>query len=218
MRAERFGSTQWTGYGSKFLTNSAQWRLGFSIQAIPALALLIGVFFIPESPRWLCLKGREEEAEHNFRRLHGGNSSEEWLTREFDTIRLAIRAEIAEQKNISWGELFRTPPFRKRLATGTFVWAAAMLSGISFVQYCKSFTCLCRKNLTNNPVTFRSTLHLSGSQLQRGPTIASDRSLRFNRANCMYCIAILYRQGRTKTNPHLLLRFTVGQLSHHHRS
>jgi MFS family permease len=128
---------QWTGYGCKFLDSSAQWRLGFSIQAIPALALFFGVFFIPESPRWLCLKGREEEAEHNFRRLHGGNSSEEWLTQEFDTIRLAIRAEIAAQRSISWNELFKTRPFRKRLAVGTFVWAAAMLSGISFVQYCK---------------------------------------------------------------------------------
>lgn len=118
------------------MNNSGQWRVGFSIQAIPALVLLTGVFFIPESPRWLCLKGREEEAEHNFRRLHGGNSSEEWLVKEFDTIRLAIRAEIEEQHNISWGELFRTKPFRKRLAVGVFVWAAAMLSGISFVQYC----------------------------------------------------------------------------------
>ncbi|KAF6821083.1 sugar transporter [Colletotrichum sojae] len=35
----------------------------------------------------------------------------------------------------SWSALFRTPAFRKRLFVGSFVWAAAMLSGISFVQY-----------------------------------------------------------------------------------
>lgn len=41
----------WTGYGSKFMKHTGQWRVGFAIQAMPAFALAVGVFFIPESPR-----------------------------------------------------------------------------------------------------------------------------------------------------------------------
>ncbi|HEV2832694.1 MAG TPA: sugar porter family MFS transporter, partial [Hanamia sp.] len=38
------------------------WRSMIGIGLIPALIFLIGLFFVPESPRWLVLKGREKEA------------------------------------------------------------------------------------------------------------------------------------------------------------
>jgi sugar porter (SP) family MFS transporter len=38
------------------------WRWMFGVTAIPGLALLIGMYFMPFSPRWLVEKGREDEA------------------------------------------------------------------------------------------------------------------------------------------------------------
>ncbi|KXX79675.1 High-affinity glucose transporter [Madurella mycetomatis] len=125
----------WTGVGEGKWQNANQWRLGFAIQAIPALILGLGVLFIGESPRWLCLKGRYEEAEAAFRGWHYDGSNDEWCKTEFAVIQTSIAEELQDQRSLSWADLLRTSPFRKRLFVGSFVWAAAMLSGISFVQY-----------------------------------------------------------------------------------
>lgn len=130
----------WTGVGEGKWNNANQWRLGFAIQAVPALILGVGVLFIGESPRWLCLKGRHAEAEAAFRRWHhdGTDASDAWCRAEFALIRAAIADEQAQSQHgraLGWADLVRTAPFRRRLFVGAFVWAAAMLSGISFVQY-----------------------------------------------------------------------------------
>lgn len=125
----------WTGVGEGKWHNANQWRLGFAIQAIPAIILGSSVLFIAESPRWLLLKGRHEEAEKAFRNYHYTGDNDEWCAAEFSLIQANINAELSAQHSLSWGALLKTPPFRKRLFVGSFVWAAAMLSGISFVQY-----------------------------------------------------------------------------------
>ncbi|KAK3389785.1 general substrate transporter [Podospora didyma] len=125
----------WTGVGESKWQNPNQWRLGFAIQAVPALVLGVGVLFIGESPRWLCLKGRHREAEEAFRNYHYDGSNDEWCRAEFALIQVNIEEEMRAQGSLSWADLLRTPPFRRRLFVGSFVWAAAMLSGISFVQY-----------------------------------------------------------------------------------
>lgn len=47
------------------------WRWMFWLQSIPALLYLVALVFIPESPRWLIMKGRREEAVRVLTRLFG---------------------------------------------------------------------------------------------------------------------------------------------------
>ncbi|KAL7962737.1 quinate permease [Trichoderma compactum] len=54
----------WITYGvnTTLAPSHSQWLIPFAVQLIPGGMLLIGAIFIPESPRWLFLKGQREEA------------------------------------------------------------------------------------------------------------------------------------------------------------
>ena len=47
----------------------ADWRLMFATAIIPALLVVIGRFFVTQSPQWLMSRGRVDEAEKAIRRL-----------------------------------------------------------------------------------------------------------------------------------------------------
>ncbi len=64
-------------YCVNFLFSSNHdWRMMMGVGAIPGLALLMGMQLLPESPRWLALKGRLSEARLVFQRLGGGEEAE----------------------------------------------------------------------------------------------------------------------------------------------
>jgi sugar porter (SP) family MFS transporter len=71
---------------------SNNWRWMFGIGAIPGIALAVGMFFMPFSPRWLVEKGREEEAEAFLMRVRG---SEEDVREELDEIKTVTREEAS---------------------------------------------------------------------------------------------------------------------------
>lgn len=55
------------GFLMAYLTNyfflaSGNWHAMFGVGIIPATLLLLGLFFIPETPRWLCCKSRTNKA------------------------------------------------------------------------------------------------------------------------------------------------------------
>lgn len=55
------------------LLNSGEdnWRWMFSSQAVPALLFFIGLFFVPESPRWLVGKNKEDAARAILKKVGG---------------------------------------------------------------------------------------------------------------------------------------------------
>lgn len=50
------------GFGCSYIDGPASFRTAWSMQFIPCLFLIIGLPFLPESPRWLAMKDRNEEA------------------------------------------------------------------------------------------------------------------------------------------------------------
>ncbi|OGM51174.1 hypothetical protein ABOM_000015 [Aspergillus bombycis] len=62
----------WLGYGLSYIDNGTseiQWRFPIAFQIVMLLLLLIGCWFFPESPRWLCMMGYREEALYILKRL-----------------------------------------------------------------------------------------------------------------------------------------------------
>jgi MFS family permease len=55
----------WINFGinqNMATTSAASWKLPMGFQLVPAVPLLIGGFFIHESPLWLMRKGKEDKA------------------------------------------------------------------------------------------------------------------------------------------------------------
>lgn len=57
-----------------FIGNIASWRTLALIGAIPCLVQVVGLFFVPESPRWLAKIGKEPELEAALQHLRGKNA------------------------------------------------------------------------------------------------------------------------------------------------
>ena len=56
------------------LSGARAWRWMFGVAAIPALILVIGLIFVPESPRWLMSRGLVERAREILRRIRQNSS------------------------------------------------------------------------------------------------------------------------------------------------
>uniref|UniRef100_A0A166H695 Major facilitator superfamily (MFS) profile domain-containing protein n=1 Tax=Daucus carota subsp. sativus TaxID=79200 RepID=A0A166H695_DAUCS len=65
------------------------WRNLALTGVAPCFALLVGLFFIPESPRWLAKVGLEKESEVSLRRLRGKNAE---ITAEADEIQISVQS------------------------------------------------------------------------------------------------------------------------------
>eukprot|EP00261_Vitis_vinifera_P039312 XP_019080555.1 PREDICTED: sugar transporter ERD6-like 3 isoform X4 [Vitis vinifera] len=112
-----------------FLGTVISWRTLAIIGAVPCTLQTIGLFFIPESPRWLAKVGREKELEAALQRLRGQRAN--------------ISQEAADIKEYT--ETFQQLPkativdlFQRRYAhsliVGVGLMVLAQFSGVTAVQ------------------------------------------------------------------------------------
>lgn len=87
-------------YGTRHIPNHWSWRLPFLIQMLPAIGLGVGVPFLPYTPRWLCQKGRDDQALKTLAKLRQVSKEDPRVQQEWYEIRseVAYRAEIEREK------------------------------------------------------------------------------------------------------------------------
>jgi sugar porter (SP) family MFS transporter len=100
----------------------ANWRWMFASAAVPSVAFLVTLLFIPESPRWLVQKGREQEAEHFLTQIVGSQAASEEIQ--------AIRAALSQES----GDLL-DPTFRKALIVAILIALFSQFTGINTIIY-----------------------------------------------------------------------------------
>ena len=58
------------------LADAGAWRWMLGLAVIPSLVLLIGMYFMPETPRWLVSRGREDDARDVLRQSRSEEEAE----------------------------------------------------------------------------------------------------------------------------------------------
>ena len=108
------------------LTGNGGWRWMFGLGVVPAVWLTIGMWFLPDSPRWLVSKSRTDEARKALARLR----TPEEIGPEVADIEQTTQKTSGDWKT----ELFR-PSLRMPLIIGIGLALFQQLSGINTVIY-----------------------------------------------------------------------------------
>jgi sugar porter (SP) family MFS transporter len=111
------------------VSGDGTWRTLFALGAVPGLLFLAGLAFLPESPRWLVLKGFPDAARASLRRLR----SEGWnVDGELDE--MVRTAEAATGRKTGYRALLE-PAIRPALIVAVGLFFLQQLSGINAVIY-----------------------------------------------------------------------------------
>lgn len=109
------------------LSYTGNWRWMLGVITIPALLLLIGVFFLPNSPRWLAARGNFQDAKRVLDRLR---DTSEQAKRELDEIRESLKV-----KQTGWA-LFKTNSnFRRAVYLGILLQVMQQFTGMNVIMY-----------------------------------------------------------------------------------
>ncbi len=105
------------------------WRWMLGVEALPAIFYLLALFAVPESPRWLVMRGRDDDA----RRVLGRVSNEAQAEADVAAVKESLRAEQSTER-AALRELFR-PSMRLVLVIGVSVAILQQATGINAVFF-----------------------------------------------------------------------------------
>ncbi len=103
------------------------WRGMFGIEVIPALTFSIGLFFVPESPRWLFENDYKQKARSVLESLLSSSSADQEMNSMQENV-------DGEETDVSYRDLLR-PGLRKALFIGIALPLFSQFSGINAVIY-----------------------------------------------------------------------------------
>ncbi|KAK7245630.1 hypothetical protein RIF29_40478 [Crotalaria pallida] len=107
------------------------WRWMLGVAGVPAAIQFCVMLFLPESPRWLFLKNRKEEAISVLSNIYDYDRLED----EVDYLTALSEQERQTRKNIRYMDVFRSKEIRAAFFVGAGLQAFQQFTGISIVMY-----------------------------------------------------------------------------------
>jgi major inositol transporter-like SP family MFS transporter len=130
-------SGQFIAFGINELINSVAhgnqhvWRTMLTVAAIPAVFLFIGMFFLPDSPRWYAIKGRPDDVRRVLEMSRGPAEAAE----EFNVVKAHAERDLGEEKGAARRDLAAFPWMRRILYVGIGLALVQQLTGINTAEY-----------------------------------------------------------------------------------
>jgi sugar porter (SP) family MFS transporter len=112
--------------------DDGEWRAVFALAAVPATMLFTGMLLLPDSPRWLVMRGRLEEARAVLNRVR--DPEDPATEAELQEIATAV-AEDARRPRQSLAKALTSPLARTILTVGIGLGIFQQITGINTIIY-----------------------------------------------------------------------------------
>lgn len=182
------------------------WRTPIGLQLVFAVIVTLLVFGLPESPRWLAKRGREDEAVEVLCSVFDLQPSDPFIQGEIEAIRAALSLEIGQQKVFS---LFKKDILqtRRRVILAYMGLFMNQWSGINLVVYYMPTVLVENVGMSAHRATliagFVELMFPIGNTLPalfldrmgRKPTMMVGSGIL---SGCMLCISVLLSQNKPK--------------------
>ncbi|PVH99967.1 general substrate transporter [Periconia macrospinosa] len=126
----------WVDYAFYFTSGSVQWRFPVAFQSFFTIIVMIGLLFLPDSPRWLAMKGRTDEAHDVLARLFGKEMDDPEVLEELNNIQESLYIQ-SRGGGFRYRELFTNGPSQnfRRTFLGALSQFCQQFCGINLVTY-----------------------------------------------------------------------------------
>lgn len=126
----------WVVYACSFIDSDTAWRIPVWCQMITSGIVLLGVLWLPESPRWLVAQDRHADAAKVLADYHGEGSEDHPMVKlQLGEMMSQISAEASDKKWWDYRELWSTRGARRRLVCVIGMACFGQISGNSLTSY-----------------------------------------------------------------------------------
>ncbi|CAI7651797.1 unnamed protein product [Penicillium bialowiezense] len=121
-----------TGSATLKADNDWQWKTPIACQIPLALILGFGTMMFPESPRWLMVRNKTEQARHSFAAFKSMEPNAIEVTAQMEDVQRHLDLEQRLSSTTSWVEIYRGIDLRRTAISGMTLFGLS-ITGVQFV-------------------------------------------------------------------------------------
>jgi len=136
LQSGMFFASLWNTLCLKLITKdmTAQWKTALAGLLLPATIFLIFVWFLRETPRYLLMKKRDEQAMKNLAYVRQKDVNDVAVASEFNEMSTKLKIELSEGM-CTWKEVFGTKSIVYRVIIISLLQLLHMLVGVNAIGY-----------------------------------------------------------------------------------